>query len=211
MVPLGADVSSPVEAAAVGADDTEAALVEYKNVVGVGTATLLFKPDALVMTATPEEVLALHADFLLLAAVEVLALHADFLVLTGVVELENGAEGARLAAVEVLALQALFFVLEAMALEDTTGVVAPTSRAADEVITPAADEVISALVAGRLVAIVTLSAEVTLRISDKNEPGAAVETATGITVAVETETGATEVAVPEPDPPQVATAPPGAV
>ncbi len=171
-------------------------MVEYKKVVGVRVAALLFKPEAVVITGRLEVVLALHADFL---------------VLTGIVELENGAVVAMPAAVEVLALHALFFVLETTAPEDMAGEGASVSRGADDVTTPAAVEVISALVAGRLVAIVTLSAEVALKISDEDEPGAAVETGTGITVAVETEIGAAEITVPEPDPPQVATGPPGAV
>lgn len=204
----GAEVSPEEVPVSVGTDE-DAGRVAVWNVVAVGTAALMFKPEKLVITAAPDEVFALHADFFVLtgAAVDVLALHADLRVLTGVVELENGADVASPRAVDVFALQADFLVVEA----------AGTSITGAEVTTPAAEDVSSILaeVVGRLVGMVTESADVTIGSAEADTT--ADEAGTGTTVAVETAIGAADDAADvatgvDPVPaPQTATSPPGAL
>tara|TARA_R110002060_G_scaffold53400_12_gene64037 strand:- start:168 stop:794 length:627 start_codon:yes stop_codon:yes gene_type:complete len=208
VVPDGGVEVSPEEAPVSAGIDEDAGRVAVWNVVAVGTAALTFKPEKLVMTAAPDEVLALHADFFVLTgtAVDVLALHADLRVLTGVVELENGADVASPRAVDVFALHADFLVLE----------MAGASTGA-EVTTPAAEDVssIPAEVVGRLAGMVTESADVTIGSAEADTT--ADEAGTGTTVAVETAIGAADEAADvatgvEPVPaPQTATSPPGAL
>lgn len=189
MVPAGGVDVSPEEAPVSAGMDGDDDRVAVMRVVGVGATALTFNAPMLVITAAPDEVLALQADFLVLTgtAVEVLALHADLRVLEGMVELENGTDVASPAAVDVFALQADFLVLET-AGTSTTG----------------ATEV------GRLVGIVTESADVMIGSTDAD--ATADEAGTGMTVAVETAMEAAEDATgADPDPPQTATAPPGAV